>query len=575
MSESTSDFNISSSIHPNYSSNYLDWEKFRHIMEGGDEFIDEYLESYSAREDPGDFTMRKGITPLPAFASAAITDVKNAIFQRMADITRVEGSQSYQDTIQGKLGGVNLLGATMNYFIGNEVLPELLNMGKVGVYVDMPEVSTNQIISKTGAIHPYLYVYRAEQIRNWRLSKRGEFIEFDMLLLQETILTYDDVYHLPNKDTVRYRLLTQEDGAVLVRFFNHDGVQIDMDGDFSSEPIELGINRIPFAILQLNQSLLKNVANHQIALVNLESSDISYALKANFPFYVEPQHPAQSTHLKNSESEDGDPREVELGNTIGRSYPVGSDAPSFINPSAEPLTVSMAKQKQLKEDIRGLINLALSAIQPKYASAQAKEFDEHGLESGLSFLGLILEHGERQIASFFAEYEGGGDVATINYPDRYSLKSDQERIDEANKLHDTMLRIPSKKAQKVITQLVVRKLLETKIPTQKLNDILSEIEKAKYVTSDPEIIQSDLESGLVSTETASGARGYDAKTEVPKAKLEHADRIERIKNAQSNEGARGVDDLDNDNKSAKQEKIDSQNSDLQDDSKKAVRGKGK
>lgn len=573
MSESSSEFKISSSTHPDYAISQLDWAKFRSIVEGGDAFIDLYLKSYSAREEVGDFTQRKAITPLPAFASAAITDVKNAIFQRMADITRTEGSKSYQDIILGKLGGVNLLGATMNYFIGNEVLPELLNMGKVGVYVDMPKISENQTISDTGSVHPYFYVYKTEQIRNWRLSKRGEFIEFDMLLLQETILTYDNIYHLPNKDMIRYRLLTQEDGVVLVRFFNHEGIPVSIDGKRSSrEPIELGIKRIPFTIFQINQSLLKNVANHQIALLNLESSDIAYTLKANFPFYVEPKSPHQSGYLKSSDGE-----EVELGNTTGRTYPIGSSAPSFIHPSAEPLNASMAKQKQLKEDIRALINLALSAIQPKYASAQAKEFDEHGLESGLSFLGLILEHGERQLASFFAEYENNQEIAIINYPDRYSLKSDQERIKEANDLYDIMLKMPSKQAQKVMTGLIIKKLLDTKIPTQELNTILEEIEDAKYVTSDPETIHGDLEKGLVSTETASEARGYDAKVEVPKAALEHAERIKRIKEAQSNDdaGARGIDDLNNDNNNegAKLEKQNSQNPDLQDDGHKTVRGK--
>lgn len=574
MSESTSEFKISSSVHPDYTIDYVDWVKFRYIVEGGDEFIEQYLKSFSARENTTDFNQRKEITPLPAFASAAITDVKNAIFQRMADIARTEGSKSYQDVIQGKLGGVNLLGATMNYFIGNEVLPELLNMGKVGVYVDMPEIHAGQTLNETGSVHPYYYIYKAEQIKNWRLAKRGEFVEFDMLLLQETVLTYDDIYDLPEKDIVRYRLLTNEDGVVTVRFFDTDGNQTDMDGKPSRESIELGIKKIPFTLFEMNHSLLKNVANHQIALLNLESSDISYALKANFPFYVEPQHPHKSPHLKGRENE-----QVELGGIDGRSYPSGSPPPEFIHPSSEPLKASMEKQRQLKEDIRGLINLALSAIQPKYASAQAKEFDEHGLESGLSFIGLILEHGERQLASLFAEYENNKEIAIINYPDRYSLKSDETRIEEADKLHTMMVKIPSKKAQKVITQLVVKKLLETKIPTEELNAILKEIEEADYLTSDPETIHSDLEKGLVSTITASKARGYDAETEVSQAKLDHAERIQQIKDAQSNDNAdaRGIDDLDNDNdnNSAKQEKEKSQNSDLQDDSKKAVRGKGK
>jgi hypothetical protein len=570
-------FSITSSIHPEYANLYLDWEKFRYVWDGGETFRDQYLKSYSTRESAIDFDIRKEISPIPGFATGAIVDIKNAIFQRTGDITREGGSQLYQDIITGKLGGVDLLGATMNYFIGNEVLPELLFMGKVGVYVDMPNIEIGQTLNQTRNAHPYFYMYKAEDICNWRLSRHGEFIEFDMLLLKERILTYDDMYSLPEKDKIRYRLLTREDGVVKVRFFNEVGEQIDINGEKTSEPTILEIKRIPFTIFEIKQSLLQNIADHQIALLNLESSDITYCLKSNFPFYVEQQSKMKSEYLKNEESKGGDDREIEVGGSTGRSYEKDVNPPGFIAPPSGPLMASMEKQKQLKEDIRSLVQLALSAIQPKYASAEAKQFDEHGLESGLSFLGLILEHGERQLTSFFAEYENDIDnVATINYPKRYSLKSDSDLLDEAEKLDDIKVKIPSKTAQKALTKLIVRKLLDTKITKDNLEIILKEIEQASYNTSDPDTIYSDHEKGLVSTETASEARGYDAKVEVPKATQDHAERIKRIKESQTNDaGARGIQDLSTDSDAAKNEKQLSQNVDLQGDGHKPIRNKEK
>lgn len=570
------EFKISASVHPEYTNKYLDWAKFRYTWEGGVNFRDQYLKSYSAREDTTDFGVRKEITPVPGFASAAVIDIKNAIFQRMSDITREGGSQLYKDVIAGRLGGIDLLGATMNYFIGNEILPELLFMGKVGVYVDMPVISGAQTLNETRNTHPYYYKYATEDIRNWRLSRHGEFIEFDMLLLKERILTFDDIYHLPETDAVRYRLLTREDGIVLVRFFNEADVQIDINGEPTDEVTELGINRIPFTILEIKESLLQNIADHQIALLNLESSDIGYVLLSNFPFYVEQQSKMVSPHLKSEESEHStdDDREIEVGGTVGRSYAANLDAPGFIHPSSEPLLASITKQDKLKEDIRTLVQLALSAVQPKYASAEAKQFDEHGLESGLSFLGLILEHGERQLATFFNDYENSNEVATINYPERYSLKSDTERLNEAEKLYDSMLKMTSKTAQKSMAKLITRKLLETKISQEDLEIIYKEIDKAEYITTEPKVILDDLEKGLVSTITASKARGYNAETEVPKAEKDHADRINRIKEAQSAVG--GVGDLDPDpGQSAQDEKTNSQNPDQQNDAHKPVRGKAK
>jgi len=53
---------------------------------------------------------------VPSFAKSAILDIRNAVFQRMRDITRNGGSQAYQDAIAGLDGGVDRRGASMNPF---------------------------------------------------------------------------------------------------------------------------------------------------------------------------------------------------------------------------------------------------------------------------------------------------------------------------------------------------------------------------------------------------------------------------------------------------------------------------
>jgi len=558
---------ISSSTHPEYLTSQADWERFRYVMEGGTDFIEEYLESYSTREDAAAFLVRKRISTVPSFAASSIVDIKNAIFQRMTDITRTNGTSQFRDVNDGKLGGVDLMGATTNYFIGNKVLPELLNLGKVGVYVDMP-ILNNTAVSETQTKHPYYYVYKAENIRNWRTSQHGEFAEFDMLLLKETALTYDPDFELPDNEYTRYRLLTRTPEGVEVRFFDKEDKQINIDGDPSNESYMLDIKTIPFVLFELNESLLKNIANHQIALLNLESSDIAYTLLSNFPFYVEQEGRMTSPHLQNEEGTTGADGEVTVGGTTGRTYGQGLNAPEFIHPSPAPLMASIEKQKCLKDDIRALVNLALSAVQPKFASAESKAHDEHGLESGLSFIGLILEHGERQLANLFAAYEGSKDIATIKYPTRYALKSDLARIEEAQALEEMVDKIPSKKGQKAIIQLMARKLLDTKIPHDEMQEVVDEIKEADYLSSDPETISTDMEKGLVGAETASTARGYK-KGEVEKAKKEHAERVQRI---QDNQTPRGVTDLGVDPGASKLEKQQSQNPDNQDDSHKKVRG---
>jgi len=80
--------NLVDSRHPGYLSGMTDWRKWRLTYDGGDEFRQIYLEKFSGREDQLEFNARQQVTPVPRFAGAAINDIRNAIYQRMRDITR-------------------------------------------------------------------------------------------------------------------------------------------------------------------------------------------------------------------------------------------------------------------------------------------------------------------------------------------------------------------------------------------------------------------------------------------------------------------------------------------------------
>ena len=165
--------------------------------DGGDEFRETYLEKFSRREDQADFNARKAMTPVPKFAGAAINDIRNAIYQRMRDITRKGGSKAYQDAVNGNNLGVDHRGATMNAFLGVKVLTELLVMGRVGVFVDAPLVPADATLADIGGVAPYLYKYDIEDILSWTCSKPEEPSEFQAVLLRDTVMQFDQSYFLP------------------------------------------------------------------------------------------------------------------------------------------------------------------------------------------------------------------------------------------------------------------------------------------------------------------------------------------------------------------------------------------
>lgn len=535
-------FNIT---HPEYDAMLEDWQKYRLTYEAGRPFVEEYLRMFSSRENSTDFDDRRKYTYVPAHAKAALNDIKNAIYQRMVDITREGGPQSYKVAITGYRGGVDLKGNSMNGFIGRLALPELLAMGKVGVFIDKQRLEEGASVAATRAARPYIYLYKAEDIRSWTLDNNNEF---KTLLLRDHTYKVDDKYGLMDEEIEAYRLLKRTDRGVEVMVF-------DAGGNEYKEPILLRLSKIPFVLLDIAMSLLTDVADYQIALMNLSSSDINYTLKANFPFYTEQYSPiAEMPYTRQADGkldENGNTipagtadaasiasdKEVKVGTTKGRRYPRGLERPGFIHPSSEPIDASMKKQEQMKQEIRQIINLNLTNIEPRRASAEAKSYDERGLEAGLSYLGLELEYGEREIAGIWAEYESNKkpEAPVISYPKTYSLRSEEEVQKEAESLTKRAQDVPSLTYQKEMMKRVVSITMSTRVSPEVLDDMKKEIDATPVVIVNPEVIRLDTEAGICSKETASKARNYPD-GDVEKANKEHAERAKIIAISQT-EGA--------------------------------------
>jgi len=553
--------NIIDFRHPCYTSGQYDAEKYRLTYAADEAFRERYLEKYSQREDDADFRARKNITPIPGFVSAALNDIRNAIFQRLRDVTRTGGSNSYQAAVQGLDGGIDRRGSTMNSFLGVKALTDLLVMGRTGVFVDSPQLRSEPTLGEAVGIKPYVYAYQLEDILSWSYLSADQPSEFKSVLLRDTVMEYDESNLLPTRTIQRYRRLWMEGGRVSVQYYNEENAEL-------GGPKRLELTRIPFVLLDLGASLIRGVCDHQIALLNLGSSDVSYALQSNFPFYVRQVDPkATGQHLKHSANtgtattggQGASDRDERVGVTRGQSYGPLMNQPAFINPSSEPLQASMQLQSNLKDDIRSLVNLAVQTLATR-DSAESKQLDNQGLEAGLSYIGLMLENAERKIAEFWAAYEEKNEskrqIPTIHYPDRYSLKTDEDRIKEASELSDLMHKVPGQTVKREIAKTIVDSLLGGRVSVGTIEKINTEINETPYTTSDPDTIISAVEKGLCSEETGSLALGFGP-DEYKQARKDHAERVARIAEAQgvkSDPAARGVLDLSADPDAGKKEK---------------------
>lgn len=567
--------------HPHFTAHLQEWCKFRLVMEGGDQFKHYYLKKFTTREPDPEFCRRRDVSYVPAHAKAAIFDVRNSIFRRMIDITRVGGPTSYQEQILGLMHGVDAKGNSMNSYIGTVILEELLALGRVGVYVDKPPLGQGLTLREASDIRPYLFHYVAEDIVNWHYDHENML---DVVLLRDHHFVVDEDTGLTIGEQERFRLLkrveTPEGPKVLVQFHGFgDGRRLQSPASKKltlQDEYLLDLPEIPFVLFELSDSLLKDAADYQIALMNIASSDLQYILKANFPFYVEQYNPQLvAPHLRHpgvdgtsTEAAASNARETPAGVSEGRQYPIGAEQPAFIHPSSEPLLASMQKQKGLQEEIRQLINLSLANIRPVRASAESKAMDNLGLEAGLAAIGLVLEFGERNIGRIWHHYEGSsGDEVTVKYPDSYDLRTEEDRRKEAEELRKLLPTIPSETYQKAVAKEIVNIMVGHKAKTEDLEEMFAEIDESPVVVTDPDIIKQDHEQGFVSDETASRLRGYPP-GEVEQARKDHAARAIRIAAAQSSvavdrAAARGVPDLDANPNSGEEERDEANDPTLQ------------
>jgi hypothetical protein len=321
----------------------------------------------------------------------------------------------------------------------------------------------------------------------------------------------------------------------------------------------------------IGESLMTDISSYQKALLNLVSGDVNWALSSNMPFLtIQSENRTVGAHLKksaDSAEEGGQPgqnQEASAGGNTGRFYDTNMDRPGYIAPPTDPLLASMKLQEKLEDDIRKLINLAVAnKIGSRTESAEAKKLSSQGLEAGLSFIGTVLQQAEQAIARYWAMYENvkNPKIAKVKYPNRYILKADQERLDEAKGLLDLIDRIPGRKAKKIIAKMVINLLMGGRINSETIDKVMAEIEAAGYTSSSVKDVLADHKAGLVGDEVASEARGY-LKGEVTKAKADQVERAVAILAAQTapgeeggikNPASRGVAALDPDRSSGSKE----------------------
>lgn len=528
-------------VHIDYLGLHNEMQRWRDAYEGGDNFVQRYLEKYSDKEADADFQLRRKRAYCPNLCAAAINEYLNRFVSGLSKVTR-KGNATYLQQLQGKGGGVTGHGDKMDMFLAEEVLKELMPMGRVGIFVDNFREVGETLADQNS--RPYFVLYRREQIKNWRYDHLG----LSHLHLEYKTQTYDDD-GFPKGTADRELKLIRREGFVEYQ---------ELEGDSEVNSGRLELPRIPFVDLWISTPLMRDIVNHQIALLNIESSDVQYILEANFPFLVQQFEKTYQYQRMLSEQDEEfreynndnatheaahgkeDAKGEHLGHNRGMVYGRNLNAPAFIHPSSEPLTASMKKQEQIEQQIRKILMLSLINMQGVSASQQSRSEANQTVESGLYVLGQVLERAEQELAEIWAMYMGV-EPATITYPTRYAILTEEEINQIVKRYRDTLTLVPSRTYQMEIAMEVVNNLLPH-LTYEQFSKIEKELSEFTTLVADPDIVRENVEQGLLSHQLGAKLNLYPPE-DLAVAKEEHIQRLKEIQAAQTPvEVVRGVDD---------------------------------
>lgn len=527
--------------HPEWSEMHADWVKWRQTYEGGDEFVDAFLFEYSRREESDDFNVRKNLTYNPNHAGALLDIIRNAMIAKLPEVTR-KGDPVYEELMRRD---VDMLKSSMTTFIGLEVLPLLLAQGKRFVGVDAPAV-----LNRAGVVtmaddksRPYLWTFDAEDMLSWSYDEEGRFAS---ILIRETVDIRNPMSGLVmgTRKQFRYMRLLTEGEAVsqpvdadnnVTAPFVGPGVMVVLlneDDEVLHGPTILDITRIPIVELRLVESLMKDLADMQIGLLNLNSTDMSFLFRGNFPIYTE-MFDQLEAHLKplaskrtvetfEGEIDDRDrvveqderPNVREAGAGQGIGYKEGLERPGFIAPQTENLRASMEKQMTIARDMRALLDVSLVSLSVKAVeqSGKSKEADRVGQEAALAYIASVLESADRDIASLFHEFLGSTIAGEIRYPTGFTAKGEAERREEIAELRKIRATVQSKTFARSIDRKIIELGMRMTASPDEIELAIKEVESSSFIDDDPqrrEAISRDIEDGVLSKRTGSTLRGYE------------------------------------------------------------------
>jgi hypothetical protein len=202
--------------HEEYDEHYDQWERCEHAAEGQDE-IHEYGVAYLPRLSGQTDQEYKAYKQRALFYNATqrtIDGLTGLLFIKPPITEYPQGLESI--TADVTMSGVNL------HQFAEMVAEEVVMLGRAGVLVDHPPMTEALTLAQAQeqGMRPYMRLYDAESIINWRTERIAGVEMLVLVVLEEEYEIYKDEFEYECKE--QYRVLDLVNGVYRQRVFRKD-----------------------------------------------------------------------------------------------------------------------------------------------------------------------------------------------------------------------------------------------------------------------------------------------------------------------------------------------------------------
>lgn len=393
--------------HDDFAEYKIQWQKCDDCNEGQEAVHKrgkQYLPALSG-QDEKDYKAYQTRALFYGATSRTVDGLSGMIFRKEPTIEVPAAMQGMIDDVT--LSGMSLLG------FAEEIVENSLVAGRAGILVDHPSVSVNTTKAQAEAmnIRPFLKLYEADQIFNWRTETRNNTEVLTQLRLYECVESIGaDEFDIIS--TPQIRILDFNDaGQYRQRVFQKDKKGDWIQFGFDIIPLKNGapLDRIPFFFVGVRNS---SPEIEKPPLIDMANANLSHYVST-----ADLEHGAHFTGLPtavitgHTDDDMVAPAEYRIGAATAWIFPNPETKVQYLEFQGQGLE-ALEKRIARKEEYMAFLGARMLTPEKKAAeTAQTAEIHRSGEISVLSSLSIAASKSIESALQFMAEWAGiAGDV---------------------------------------------------------------------------------------------------------------------------------------------------------------------